>query len=169
MAVCEDDPNGVALGDCEVTRPRRGSHADGLGSTLHVVHAFDLGPAPIVQDQDDVLRIAGTRVTLDSVVIAFDSARLPRKIVQRYPTLDLAGVYAVIAYMLQHRESVDAYLTEREKRTAEVKAEVEKRSVSHPMGCEHVFWHAEPNADDSLRRRRRLQSRYRPRTQAFVT
>jgi uncharacterized protein (DUF433 family) len=80
-----------------------------------------------VQDQDQVLRIAGTRVTLDSVVIAFDLGATPEEIVQRYPTLNLASVYAVVAYVLQHRDSVNAYVAEREKRTTEVKAEVEKR------------------------------------------
>ncbi|HKY36737.1 MAG TPA: DUF433 domain-containing protein [Polyangiaceae bacterium] len=97
------------------------------------MHAFDLGPAPIVEDQYHVLRIAGTRVTLDSVVIAFDLGATPEEIVQRYPTLNLASVYAVIAYVLQHRDTVDTYLAERDKLTAEVKAEVEKRFPSEGL------------------------------------
>jgi uncharacterized protein (DUF433 family) len=91
------------------------------------VHAFDLGPAPIVEDSDHVLRIAGTRVTLDSVVIAFDLGATPEEIVQRYPTLNLAGVYAVIAFVLQHRDTVNAYLADRDKRSAETKAEADER------------------------------------------
>ena len=89
------------------------------------VHAFDLGPAPITTDQDGVLRVAGTRVTLDSVVMAFDLGATPEEIVQRYPTVDLASAYALIAYVLRHRESVDLYLTERSKAASGVQAEVE--------------------------------------------
>lgn len=47
------------------------------------MHAFDLGPAPIVEDENHVLRSAGTRVTLDSVVIAFDLGATPEEIVAR--------------------------------------------------------------------------------------
>ncbi len=91
------------------------------------VHAFDLGPAPITKDQDGVLRVAGTRVTLDSIVMAFDLGATPEEIVQRYPAVDLASAYAVIAYVLRHRESVDAYLSERSTAASKAQAEVETR------------------------------------------
>ncbi len=91
------------------------------------MHAFDLGPAPIAKDTDGVLRVVGTRVTLDSIVMAFDLGATPEEIVQRYPSVDLASAYALIAYVLRHRESVDAYLTERSKAAAEGQAEVETR------------------------------------------
>jgi len=91
------------------------------------VHAFDLGPAPITKDEDGVLRVAGTRVTLDSIVTAFDLGATPEEIVQRYPSVDLASAYALIAYVLRHRESVDVYLTERAKAAADAQTEVEAR------------------------------------------
>jgi len=91
------------------------------------VHAFDLGPAPITKDEDGVLRVAGTRVTLDSIVAAFDLGATPEEIVQRYPSVDLASAYVVIAYVLRHRESVDLYLTGRSNAASDVQAEVEAR------------------------------------------
>ncbi|HEY0466691.1 MAG TPA: DUF433 domain-containing protein [Polyangiaceae bacterium] len=89
------------------------------------MHAFDLGPAPIAKDEDGVLRVAGTRVTLDSIVTAFDLGATPEEIVQRYPSVDLASAYALIAYVLRHRESVDVYLMERSKAASDVQTEVE--------------------------------------------
>jgi uncharacterized protein (DUF433 family) len=89
------------------------------------VHAFDVGPAPITKDEDGVLRVAGTRVTLDSIVAAFDLGATPEEIVQRYPSVGLASAYALIAYVLRHRESVDLYLTERSKAASGVQTEVE--------------------------------------------
>jgi hypothetical protein len=44
------------------------------------VHAFDLGPAPLVKDDEGVLRVAGTRVTLDSIVALFDLGAMNRKL-----------------------------------------------------------------------------------------
>lgn len=36
-----------------------------------------------------------------------------------YPTLDLASVYAVSSFVLRHRDIVNGYLADREKRSAE--------------------------------------------------
>jgi len=49
------------------------------------------------------------------------------EIVQRYPSVDLASAYLVIAYVLRHRESVDLYLTGRSNAASDVQAEVEVR------------------------------------------
>ena len=37
--------------------------------------------------------VAGTRVTLDSIVMAFDLGATPEEIVQRYPSVDLPSAY----------------------------------------------------------------------------
>jgi uncharacterized protein (DUF433 family) len=80
---------------------------------------------PIVKDEDGVLRVAGTRVSLDSIVAAFVLGATPEEIIQRYPSVDLASIYAVIAYVLRHRESVDVYLAERARAAAETQGAVE--------------------------------------------
>ncbi|MCX6360582.1 MAG: DUF433 domain-containing protein [Armatimonadetes bacterium] len=69
-----------------------------------------LAPAPIRIDAGGVARVGSTRVTLDSVVSAFDAGCGIEEIAGKYPTLHLADVYAVITYTLQNREEVDAYL-----------------------------------------------------------
>ncbi|MCA9300349.1 MAG: hypothetical protein KDA28_14865, partial [Phycisphaerales bacterium] len=43
--------------------------------------------------------------------------------------LDLADVYAVIAYYLWNRETMDAYLAERAAEGEAVRADVERRGV----------------------------------------
>jgi hypothetical protein len=43
------------------------------------------------------------------------------------PPLDLADVYAVIAYYLRHRAEVDAYLQEREQQAREIRRQIEAR------------------------------------------
>jgi hypothetical protein len=47
------------------------------------------------------------------VVRAFHQGATPEEIVQDFPTLALADVYAVLAYYLAHREAVDGYVAER--------------------------------------------------------
>lgn len=83
--------------------------------------------APIKVDEYGAARVSGTRVTLDTVVIAFWQGATAEEIVQQYPTLPLADVYSVIGYYLSHRDEADAYLREREKRAQEVRKENEAR------------------------------------------
>jgi uncharacterized protein (DUF433 family) len=86
---------------------------------------------PLAEDLDGVIRVGGTRVTLDSVVGAFNAGASAEDIVSMYPSLDLADVYAVIAYYLRHRADVDAYRRRREAEGAKVRAENEARSDPH--------------------------------------
>jgi uncharacterized protein (DUF433 family) len=82
---------------------------------------------PLQTTGDGVIRVAGTRVTLDTVVAAFETGATAEEIVQQYPSLALADVYAVITYYLRHRADVEAYIAEREQRGAEMRHDAEQR------------------------------------------
>jgi uncharacterized protein (DUF433 family) len=55
-------------------------------------------PIPLKTDVDGVVRVGNTRVTLDTVIIAFKEGATAEEIVSQYPSLLLADVYAVIGY-----------------------------------------------------------------------
>jgi uncharacterized protein (DUF433 family) len=82
---------------------------------------------PIEGTGDGVLRISGTRVTLDTVVTAFLQGAAAEEIVLRYPSLNLADVYAVLGYYLQHQDEVGTYLQQRQHRAEVVRAQNELR------------------------------------------
>jgi len=82
---------------------------------------------PLEADGDGVIRVKGTRVTLDTVVEAFQEGATAEEIAQQYPTLRLAEVYAVIGYFLRHQTKVMAYLERREGQAARVRSENETR------------------------------------------
>jgi uncharacterized protein (DUF433 family) len=63
-----------------------------------------------VTQVDGAYRIAGTRVSLDSVVYAFLNGSSPESIVDSFPALTLEQVYGAITYYLAHQAEVDAYL-----------------------------------------------------------
>ena len=86
--------------------------------------------APLTLGQDGIVRIGKSRVTLDTLVYAFRDGADAQEIVERYPSLQLADVYAVIAYYLRHRDEVDAYLKDREAFRAGVRRENESRFPS---------------------------------------
>ncbi|MBN1814903.1 MAG: DUF433 domain-containing protein [Anaerolineae bacterium] len=90
-------------------------------------------PVPLEKDADGVVRVDGTRVTLDTIVAAFEEGATAEEIVYQYPSLDLAAVYSVVGYYLQHRQDVEAYLLwrrqERERVREQNQAKVDSRGI----------------------------------------
>jgi uncharacterized protein (DUF433 family) len=66
--------------------------------------------AEYVEQRDGAYRVAGTRVSLDSIVYAFTAGQSAESIAQSFPVLTLEQVYGAIAFYLGHREEVDRYL-----------------------------------------------------------
>ena|SRR5712691_7370248 len=65
---------------------------------------------PYVEQHEGAYRVAGSRVSLDSLVYAFWDGKSPEAIAQSFPTLTLEQVYGAIALYLRHRAEIDAYL-----------------------------------------------------------
>jgi len=64
-----------------------------------------------VEQRDGAYWIAGTRVSLDSIVYAFVGGQTAESIAQSFPLLSLEQVYGAIAFYLANRGDVDAYLS----------------------------------------------------------
>jgi len=84
-------------------------------------------PLPLSTDPDGVIRVGGTRVTLDTIAAAFREGMSAEGIVEQYPSLRLDDVYFVIGYIIRHSDVVDAYLGERQQAAADVRRENEAR------------------------------------------
>ena len=93
--------------------------------TLPIVQAFQAKLPPLSTGADGIVRVSGSRVSLETVVTAFDSGATAEEIVQQYPSLDLAVVYAVISYALDHRADVDAYVAQRRDQAHALQQRVE--------------------------------------------
>lgn len=73
---------------------------------------------PLRIDQDGVVRVGATRVSLDTIVAAYEEGFSAEEIAQQYPSVPLADVHAAISFYLQRREDVAAYLHERSRQSA---------------------------------------------------
>lgn len=89
--------------------------------------SFALDALPLATDTDGVVRVGGTRVTLDTVGAASAAGATAEEIAQQLPVLSLAEVYQVIGYFLRRPSEVEAYLTQREARADVVRAGNEAR------------------------------------------
>ena len=64
-----------------------------------------------VEKREEGYWVAGTRVSLDSIVLAFLDGLSPETIVTEcFPVLTLEQVYGAITYYLAHRAEIDRYL-----------------------------------------------------------
>ncbi|BAY10827.1 DUF433 domain-containing protein [Calothrix sp. NIES-2098] len=78
-------------------------------------------PAPLQITAEGVVRVGKTRVTLDTVVAAFNQGSTAEEIIYRYPSLQLADVYATIAFYLNHQQEVETYLQQRQQQAQEIR------------------------------------------------
>jgi uncharacterized protein (DUF433 family) len=67
-----------------------------------------------VEQREDVYWVAGTRVSLDSIVYAFLEGQTAESIAQSLPVLTLEQVYGAITFYLANRPDVDTYLRREE-------------------------------------------------------
>ena len=85
---------------------------------------------PLTEAPDDVLMVTGTRVPLDTIVYSFREGQTAEQIVDDFSTVSLKEAYAIIAYYLNNRDSVDAYIKVREEKAAEIRRNNEQRFPS---------------------------------------
>lgn len=74
-------------------------------------------------------RIAGTRVSLDSVIYRFREGLSPESIAECFPALTLEHVYGAIAHYLANQEAMDTYLREGEDLSRKLQAESRNRNA----------------------------------------
>jgi uncharacterized protein (DUF433 family) len=87
-------------------------------------------PVSLRTDEHGVVRVGDSQVLLDIVIRGFNNGADPEGITHGYPTLDLADVYAVIAYYLRHRKEVDEYLQTRREEAERLRKEIEAKQPS---------------------------------------
>ena len=69
---------------------------------------------PLALTEGGTIRIKGSRVSLDSIVYHFKLGATAEQIAHKFPSLELADIYAAITYYLNHREAVEEYLQQQE-------------------------------------------------------
>ena len=98
-----------------------------------MAEALTTEPIPLVFGDDGVMRVRGTRVTLETTVLsAFTEGATAEEIAQRYPSISLADAYQVIGYCLRHASELEPYLERRRQEIRETKKSNE--SIWPPVG-----------------------------------
>ena len=80
---------------------------------------------PLIQESDGTIHVTDSRVTLDTLVGAFQKGATAEQVQDSFPSLSLQEIYATIAYYLEHQSEVEAYLKLRREESASVRNEIE--------------------------------------------
>ena len=68
-----------------------------------------------VEQRDGGYYLAGSRIALDSVVLAFESGASPESILRSFPLIgSLERVYGAITFYLANKEAVEGYLRQQD-------------------------------------------------------
>ena len=95
---------------------------------MTLVETLVAKPPPVEMDKRGVLRVGGTRVTLDIVIEAHQEGLSPEEIAESYDVLTAAQVYAAIGYYLENKSLVEGYLNDAQRQADETRKLVESRS-----------------------------------------
>ncbi len=63
-----------------------------------------------VEQRNGGYYVAGTRISLDSVVYSFNEGQSPEAIQEDFPLLKCSQIYGAIAFYLDHKAEIDKYL-----------------------------------------------------------
>lgn len=102
-------------------------------------------PKPVRMDSYGVLRVGRTRVSLDSVVHAFNEGMDATEIQYNYDTLTLAEIHGAISYYLHNKERIDAYLKQQKIVFEEMR---ERNHIEFPNGITRETLLARKNGED---------------------
>jgi uncharacterized protein (DUF433 family) len=83
-----------------------------------------------IEERNGAYYVAGTRISLDSIVHAFRRGESPETICQNFELLRLEEVYGAIAYYLANQADIDAYLILQDEKWAEGKRNAEPLPAS---------------------------------------
>jgi uncharacterized protein (DUF433 family) len=75
----------------------------------------------VVQTSQGSWQVAGSRVSLDSVVYAYWEGLSPEAIVTAFPSLRAEQVYGAIAFYLHNRPEIDQYIEQQKSRWQDLK------------------------------------------------
>lgn len=81
-----------------------------------------------VEQRDQGYWIAGSRVSLDSVIYGFLNGESPESIAQNFPVLDLEQVYGGITFYLANRELIDQYLQDSKAESEQLQHSLRQRN-----------------------------------------
>lgn len=82
----------------------------------------------VERNEQGTLRVAGTRVSLASVIHAYWNGDSPEEIAQNLPSLSLEKVHGALAHYLAHRAAIDVELDRLESQWTKLRSAAQEQN-----------------------------------------
>jgi uncharacterized protein (DUF433 family) len=90
-----------------------------------IAMTIEADPVPMMADERGMIRVSGTRVTLDTLLDHYNQGYSAEHLHTAFPTVPLADIHTVIGYYLRRKGEVDAYLNANRREADEFRRRVE--------------------------------------------
>src|SRR5215813_2727518 len=98
-----------------------------------------------VEERDGGYYIAGTRISLDVIVHAFQDGESPEGILRSFPMAGpLVRIYGAITFYLENKETVEAYLKDQEQLWGTLSKERAKSDDPQTLPLRGAIQHTRP-------------------------
>jgi uncharacterized protein (DUF433 family) len=74
-----------------------------------------------IEEREGGYYLAGTRVSLDSIITCFNEGLSPEAIVKEFEVLNLTQVYGAITFYLENQAAMDTYRVRQEERFGQMR------------------------------------------------
>ncbi|MFM2305120.1 MAG: hypothetical protein RLZZ135_2533 [Cyanobacteriota bacterium] len=96
-------------------------------SLISAPDKFQATSPPFRWDEGGGIRIAPSRVTLDSILAAYHNGSTPEEIAIQFSVLRLEDIYSTIAYYLNHQQEINSYLEQRSQQAQKLRQQRTQR------------------------------------------
>ena len=96
-----------------------------------MLNQFEVVSIPLETSEQGVIRVKGTRVSLDSILHAYyNEGATAEEIILRFPTCTIENIYTIISWALNHPEFVDEYLATQQNKKDQLEEEIRQQYPS---------------------------------------
>ncbi|HJS24189.1 MAG TPA: DUF433 domain-containing protein [Pyrinomonadaceae bacterium] len=82
---------------------------------------------PLNQWQNGTIRVIGSRVTLDTIIVRMQVGDTPEEIHEGFPTVTLEQINTIIDWYFKNQVEADEYLMEQEAEGERIRQEIESQ------------------------------------------
>ena len=118
----------VSIAGCPPRKTTAGEKDGVFVATRSILEAGADMVKEYVEEREGGYYVAGSRVSLDSVVYAFLRGESPEGIAESFPSLSLEQVFGALAFYLANRESLDSYLKAGREEFARMREEARRKN-----------------------------------------
>ena len=92
-----------------------------------MITEFEVVSIPLEKNEQGVIRVLGTRVSLDSILHAYyNEGAIPEEIVMRFPTCSIENIYTIISWVLNNPDFVTKYLAAQSAKRQQLEQEIKQ-------------------------------------------